>query len=62
MFNVAVRMGEKEGIVQFKYENGNMIVYNPDIQAIIETIKVLNRDLEFEFEIVMHSKIKEFTH
>ncbi len=36
-------MSEKEGIVKFKYENGNMIVYNPDIKAVIETIKVLNK-------------------
>ncbi len=39
-----IRMSEKEGIVQFKYENGNMIIYHPDIDAVIETIKVLNKN------------------
>ena len=42
-------MSEKEGIVQFKYENGNMIIYNPDIHSVIETIKVLNKNDDVEF-------------
>jgi hypothetical protein len=40
VFNVGIRMSKKEGKVQFKYENGNMIIYNPDINVVIETIKV----------------------
>ncbi len=39
-------MSEKEGIDQFKYENGNMIIYNPDIQSVIKTIQILNKDLD----------------
>jgi hypothetical protein len=33
----------------FKYENGDMIIYNPDINAVIETIKVLNKNDDVEF-------------
>jgi hypothetical protein len=52
VWNVEIRMSEKEGIVQFKYENGNMIIYNPDINAVIETIetiKVLDKNDDDEF-------------
>jgi len=42
-------MSEKEGIVQFKYENGNMIIYNPDINAVTETVRVLNKNDDVEF-------------
>jgi hypothetical protein len=49
VWNVGIRMSEKEGIVQFKYENGNMIIYNPDIHSVIETIKVLNKNDDVEF-------------
>jgi hypothetical protein len=42
-------MSENEGIVQFKYENGNIIIYNPDIHSVIETIKVLNKNDDVEF-------------
>jgi len=49
VWNVGIRMSEKEGIVQFKYENGNMIIYNPDINAVIKTIQILNKDLDVEF-------------
>jgi hypothetical protein len=41
-------MGEKEGITRFKYENGNMILFNPDIKAVIQTIQILNHDLDVE--------------
>ncbi len=44
-------MSEKGGVVQFKYENGNMIIYNPDINAVIKTLQViLNNDLYFDEE------------
>ena len=46
VWNVRIRMSEKEGIVQFKYENGNMIILNPDIHSVIETIKVLNKTMK----------------
>ncbi len=49
VFNVGIRMSEKEGIVQFKDEIGNMIVYNPDIHSVIKTIQILNKDLDVEF-------------
>ncbi len=45
VWNVGIRMSEKEGIVQFKYENGNMIIYHPDIHSVIKTIQILNKDL-----------------
>ena len=41
-------MSEKEGITRFKYENGNMIIFNPDINAVIETIKTLNKNDDVE--------------
>ena len=31
VYNVGIKMSEKEGITRFKYENGNMIIFNPDI-------------------------------
>ena len=72
MWNVGTRMSEKEGIVQFKYENNNIIIYNPDINAVIETIKVLNKNDDVEFiedddnkDISNNKyvfKIKEFRH
>ena len=37
-------MSEKKGITRFKYENGNMIIFNPDINSVIETIKTLNKN------------------
>ncbi len=39
-------MSEKNGIVQFEYENDNMIFFNPDIHSVIETSKVLNKNDE----------------
>ena len=33
VYNVGIKMSEKEGITRFKYENGNMIIFNPDINA-----------------------------
>ncbi len=48
VWNVGIRMSEKEGIVSFKYENGNMIIFNPDIHSVIETIKILNKNDEVE--------------
>jgi hypothetical protein len=44
-------MSETEGIVQFKYENGNMMLYNPDID-IIENIKVLSKNDDVEFQVI----------
>ncbi len=41
-------MSEKEGITRFKYENGNTIIFNPDIKAVIQTIQRLNHDLDVE--------------
>ena len=41
-------MSEKEGITRFKYENGNMIIFNPDINAVIDTIKILNKTDDIE--------------
>jgi hypothetical protein len=41
-------MSEKEGIVQFKYDNGNIIIHNPDIHSVIETIKELNKNDDVE--------------
>ena len=41
-------MSKKEGITRFKYENGNMIIFNPDIKAVIQTIQILNHDLDVE--------------
>ena len=40
VYNVGIKMSEKEGITRFKYENGNMIIFNPDINSVIETIKL----------------------
>jgi hypothetical protein len=48
VWNIGIRMSEKEGIIQFKYENGNMIIFNPDIHSVIETIKILNKNDEVE--------------
>ena len=36
-------MSEKVGITRFKYENGNMIIFDPEINAFIDTIKSLNK-------------------
>jgi len=41
-------MSEKEGITRFNYENGNMIIFNPDIKEVIQTIKTLNKSDEVE--------------
>ena len=70
VWNVGIKMSEKEGIVQFKYENGNMIIYNPDIHSVIKTIQILIKILMLNLLkmmliliiINMYSKIKEFTH
>ncbi len=35
--------------MQFKDENGNMIICNPDINAVTETVKVLNKKYDVEF-------------
>ena len=48
VYNVGIKMSEKEGITRFKYENGNMIIFNPDIKAVIQTIQILNHDLDVE--------------
>jgi hypothetical protein len=44
VYNVGIKMSEKEGIT--RYENGNMIYFNPDIEAVIQTIQILNHDLD----------------
>ncbi len=69
VYNVGIKMSEKEGITSFKYENGNMIIFYPDIKAVIQTIQILNHDLDVEVaddedisKNNMYSKIKEFTH
>jgi len=43
VYNVGFKMSKKGGITRFKYENGNMIIFNPDINAVIDTIKILNK-------------------
>ncbi len=40
--------GGREGITRFKYENGKMIIFYPDIKAVIQTIQILNHDLDVE--------------
>jgi len=65
VYNVGIRMSENESIVQFKYDS-SIIIYNPDINAVTETVRVLNKndDVEFIEEdeennlINMYSKIK----
>ena len=42
VYNVGIRMSEKEGIVSFQHNNKNTIIYNPDVVAVLETIKKLN--------------------
>jgi predicted RNA-binding protein with TRAM domain len=42
VYNVGIKMSGKEGITRFKYENGNMIIFIPDIKAVIQTIQISN--------------------
>ena len=59
VYNVAIKMSEKEGVVQFMYENKNMVIYNPDIISVTETIKILNQSDEVEIVDEEETEVKE---
>ena len=51
IYNGKVKINEKEGIVKFKYENKNTIIYNPDYHIVNKTIATLNaRDTQQKYE------------
>ncbi len=51
VYNNGIKSCEKDGIIQFTYENGNRTIYHSDYHMVVKTIDVLNdRDTEIKYK------------
>ena len=53
VYNNGIKSCDKDGIIQFTYENSNRIIYNPDYHMVVKTIDVLNNrdtDIKYKFQ------------
>jgi hypothetical protein len=53
VYNVGVKLCDKDGIIKFTYKNKNKIIYNPDYYMVNTTIENLNNrniDIKYKFQ------------